>query len=102
MYAKYVILRHSNGTTETAVSFFNRTEQHVTVTIAALKKLIDWMDFWDEHEIPWDEAIQIRDGNTDRLVRFCLGDRFITVNDRRHTPMQFDSWEFTQLIRRLI
>lgn len=102
MYAKYVILRHSNGTIETAVSFYNGTEQHVTVTIAALRRLISRMDYWDEHDLPWDEAIQIQDGNTDRTVRFFLGDQLITINDHRHTPMYFDSWEFVQLIRRLI
>ena len=102
MYAKYVILRHSNRTMETAVSFYNGTEQHVTVTVAALRRLISWMDFWDEHKIPWDEAIQISDGNTDRLVSFCPNDNFITVDDRRHAPMQFDAWEFEHLIRRLV
>ena len=102
MQAMYSTLRHRNGTTEKAISFYNKGEQHVTVTIAALEKLIDAMDFWDEHGLMWDESIQLRDGLTDRTVRFFLGDRFITVDDNRHVPMQFQTWDFIQLVRRLI
>ena len=102
MQAMFSTLRHRNGTTEDAISFYNKSAQHVTVTIAALEKLIDTLDFWDDRDIMWPESIQLRDGSTDRTVRFFLGDSFITVDDNRHVPMQFQTWDFIQLVRRLI
>lgn len=101
MRTQFTILKHSNRTTEHAVSFYPyETDAHVTISVYALKKFAKAIRFWDEgalHPLPY-QNIEFYDGNTYRTVKFRFIGDVIEVYNHRQGVLSLPESEFLKFV----